>query len=158
MKSCTACKRQTAPALTAAFPDLVADGRLNRPGLRALVLTHKDKMRLLEHIMHPLVRAARAEFITQAQTKKAALFDIPLLFETQSQSEFDKVIVVSCPREIQIERVRQRGLPLDEVQALIDRQMPDAKKRDLADYIVENGGSREATATQVHAILKELGL
>lgn len=146
------------PALTATFPDLITDGYLDRPGLRALVLAQPDKMRLLEQIMHPLVRAARAEFIAQAQTKKAALFDIPLLFEKHSQSEFDKVIVVSCPREIQIERVRQRGLNLDEVHALIARQMPDAQKRSLADYIIENGGSLEATKTQVQAIIKELGL
>lgn len=146
------------PPLAAAFPALVRDGVLNRPGLRALVLAQPEKMRLLEGIMHPLVRAARADFITQASAKRAALFDIPLLFETSARAEFDKIIVVSCPREIQVERVRQRGLDLDEVHALIDRQMPDAKKRDLADYVIENGGTREATNAQVLAIIKELGL
>lgn len=146
------------PALRQAFPDLVGQDGLDRAGLRALVLREPEKMRILEQIMHPLVRAERAAFLAGAQTKKAVLFDIPLLFETNAQSEFDKVIVVSCPREVQIARVQQRGLPLNEVEALIDRQLPDAQKRARADYIIENGGSIEATTSQVEKIIKELGL
>lgn len=146
------------PALRQAFPDLVGHNGLDRAGLRALVLREPEKMRILEQIMHPLVRADRAAFLVGAQTKKAILFDIPLLFETNAQSEFDKVIVVSCPREVQIARVQQRGLPLREVEALIDRQLPDAQKRARADYIIENGGSIEATTSQVEKIIKELGL
>lgn len=146
------------PALSRAFPDLVKDGVLNRAGLRALVLQNNAKMRELEQIMHPLVRAARAEFIAKAHDKKAILSDIPLLFETNGQAEFDKIIVVSCPRAIQIARVQQRGLCLEEVEALIERQMPDAQKRALADYVIENGGSLADTKAQIQAIIKELGL
>ena len=146
------------PALATAFPDLVTDGVLNRAGLRALVLADPDKMRQLEQIIHPLVRAARADFLAQMQDKKAVLFDIPLLFETGAQNEYDKIIVVSCPREVQIARVLQRGVPLSDIEAIIDRQMPDAKKRVFADYIIENGGTLEATKTQIQTILKELGL
>ena len=146
------------PALAAAFPDLVNAGVLNRPGLRALVLQDAGKMRILEQIMHPLVRTARAEFLTGMQTKKAILFDIPLLFETKAQAEFDRIIVVSCPRELQIARVMQRGLQRAEVEALIAKQMPDAQKREGADFIIENGGTIEATKAQVQAVIKELGL
>lgn len=146
------------PALHEVFPDLVPNGLLNRAGLRALVLQEPEKMRILEQIMHPLVRTERAAFLERAQNKKAVLFDIPLLFETNSQAEFDKVIVVSCPLEVQIARVQQRGLPLHEVEALINRQLSDAQKRAKADYIIENGGPIEATAKQVHKIIEELGL
>lgn len=146
------------PALAAAFPALVTDGVLNRAGLRTLVLADPDKMRQLEQIMHPLVRAARADFLVQMQNKEAVLFDIPLLFETGAQGDYDKIIVVSCPREVQIARVLQRGVPLSDIEAIIGRQMPDAKKRALADYIIENGDSLEATKQQIKTILKELGL
>lgn len=108
--------------------------------------------------MHPLVRQARADFLARMQEKKAVLFDIPLLFETGGQAECDKTIVVSCPRDVQIDRVRQRGLPLEDIEALIERQLPDAKKRALADYVIENGGILASTTMQVQAIIQELGL
>lgn len=146
------------PALAAAFPDLVREGRLDRAGLRALVLKDADRMRTLEQIMHPLVHEARADFTARMQDKKAVLFDIPLLFETNAKSQYDKIIVVSCPRAVQIDRVRQRGLALNEIEALIARQMPDAQKRALADYVIDNGGSIAATKTQIKAIIEELGL
>lgn len=145
-------------ALEAAFPELVTEGILNRSGLRALVLEDPTQMRRLEQIMHPLVRQARADFLARMQDKKAVLFDIPLLFETGGQAECDKTIVVSCPRDVQIDRVRQRGLPLEDIEALIERQLPDAKKRALADYVIENGGILASTTMQVQAIIQELGL
>lgn len=145
-------------ALAAAFPDLVTNGVLDRAGLRALVLTNSNKMRTLEQIMHPLVRKAREDFLVHVQDKKAVLFDIPLLFETKAQAEFNKIIVVSCPRSLQITRVLQRGLKLSEVEAIISKQMPDEQKRVLADYVIENGGSIESTTSQVEMIIKELGL
>ena len=146
------------PALARAFPTVVPDGILDRARLRALVLADAEQMRILERIMHPLVHEARTDFLTQMRDKKAVLFDIPLLFETKAQGEFDKVIVVSCPRETQITRVLQRGVPLADIEAIIDRQMPDAQKRALADYVIENGGTLDDTKTQVNAIIKELGL
>lgn len=146
------------PALAKEFPDLVSNGLLNRAGLRALVLADSKKMQTLEQIMHPLVRAARADFLAQAQNKKAALFDIPLLFETKAQAEFEKIIVVSCPRDIQISRVLQRGLKREEIEAIIARQMPDQQKRAMADYIIETGESLASTQMQVNMIIKELGL
>lgn len=146
------------PALAVAFPAMVVDGVLNRPALRALVLQNPDQMRRLEQIMHPLVREARAAFLAQAEGQTAMLLDIPLLFETGSQAEFDKIITVSCPREVQMGRVLARGLPPEEVAALIAKQVPDEQRRARADYVIENGGTLAETDMQVRAIIKELGL
>lgn len=146
------------PALAKEFPDLVTGGILNRAGLRALVLADSNKMRALEQIMHPMVHSARADFLKSAQGKKAVLLDIPLLFETKAQAEFEKIIVVSCPRDIQISRVLQRGLKLDEIEAIIARQMPDLQKRSMANYIIETGGSLASTEAQINTIIKELDL
>lgn len=148
------------PALAAAFPGTVEAGVLDRAKLRALVLEDPARMRRLEAIMHPLVRAAQAAFLAASEAKgcPAVLLDIPLLFEGGHQGEFDKVITVSCPRAAQIARVRRRGLALAEIEAIIARQMPDAQKRALADYVVETGGTLEDTRAQVEAIIKELGL
>ncbi len=148
------------PALAAAFPGTVEAGVLDRAKLRALVLGDRVRMRLLEEIMHPLVRAAQARFLAQAEAdgREAVLLDIPLLFEGRHKAEFDKVITVSCPREVQIARVQRRGLAQAEIEAIIARQMPDAEKRALADYVVETGGELVETEAQVQAIIKELGL
>ncbi|MBU6398622.1 MAG: dephospho-CoA kinase [Rhodospirillales bacterium] len=148
------------PAIAAAFPGTVEHGVLNRAALRAIVLADPARMRVLEGIMHPLVRAAQARFIAEAEAKgcPAALLDIPLLFETGRQADFDKLVVVSCPHETQIERVQRRGLSRAEIDAIIARQMPDAQKRALADYVVETDGPITDTASRVDAIIKELGL
>lgn len=145
-------------ALAEAFPGIVEAGVLNRASLRALVLENPAQMRVLEQIMHPLVRAARAAFLAQAQGRKAVLLDIPLLFETANKAEFDKVITVSCPYEIQLARVLARGLPQAQIEALIAKQMPDALRREKADYIIENGGTLAQTQAQVQAMMEELGL
>ena len=148
------------PAIAAAFPGTVVSGALDRAKLRALVLADATRMRVLEGIMHPLVRAAQALFIADAEAKgsRAALLDIPLLYETGRQADFEKVIVVSCPRETQISRVQRRGLSVAEIEAIIARQMPDAQKRSMADYVVETSGPLEETEARVQAIIKELGL
>ena len=148
------------PAIAAAFPGTVTGGVLDRAALRAIVLADSARMRALEGIMHPLVRAAQAAFLAQAEAagRRAALMDIPLLFEGGHKTDFDKVITVSCPREVQIARVQRRGLPLGQIEAIIARQMPDAQKRAMADYVVETGGTLGETEAQVQAIIKELGL
>jgi dephospho-CoA kinase len=148
------------PALAAAFPGTVTDGVLDRAKLRALVLADGAAMKRLEAIMHPMVRAAEALFVAEAEAggKRAVLLDIPLLFETHGTDRLDKVITVSCPRDVQIARVVARGVPLTQVEAIIARQMPDAEKRKLADYIVETSGALEETQRQVAAIIGELGL
>jgi len=145
------------PLLDAAFPGVVVDGVLDRAALRAQVLGDDAAMKRLEAIMHPLVRQAELAFAAAADAP-AVLLDIPLLFETHGEGRVEKVIVVSCPRDVQIERVVGRGLALAQVEAIIARQMPDAEKRARADYIVETTGPLEATRAQVDAIVKELGL
>jgi dephospho-CoA kinase len=148
------------PAIDAAFPGVVHDGMLDRAALRALVLGDDAQMKKLEAIMHPLVRGVQSGFMEQARQegRRAVLLDIPLLFESGAESRMDKTIVVSCPREIQIERVLARGVPLADIEAIIARQMPDAEKRRRADYVIETGGTLDETRAQVARMIKELEL
>jgi dephospho-CoA kinase len=148
------------PALAAAFPDAVNNGVLNRAVLRAEVLADDVAMKRLEAIMHPMVRGAEADFRAAAARdgRRAVLLDIPLLFETGGEKRVDKVITVSCPRDVQIARVLERGVPLADIEEIIARQMPDAEKRRRAQYIVETGGTLDETRAQVECIIEELGL
>jgi dephospho-CoA kinase len=145
-------------ALDRAFPGTVAHNVLNRARLRDWVLRDEAAMRRLEAIMHPLVRQREAHFRAAAVRagRRAVLLDIPLLFETGSQDRFNKIITVSAPLDVQIARVRRRGLPEAQIQAIIARQMPDAEKRRRADYVVRTGLSKFHTVRRVRRIIREL--
>ena len=141
------------------FPGTVVDGAVNRERLAAYVLADRDRLAELETIVHPAVAEARERFIEQNHGAPALLFEIPLLFETRGESGFDKVIVVSAPAEIQNARVLQRpGMTADKLAQLLARQMPDAEKRERADFVIDTGGSIAQTREQVGAILACLDL
>jgi dephospho-CoA kinase len=133
------------PFIAAAFPGTVIDGRLDRAALRALVLGDPARRRVLEGILHPMVRAAQARFLAAARRRGArlAVLDVPLLFETGGDKHVDEIMVVSAPRAVQMARVRRRRRMLDsEIAAMIALQMPDAAKRRRADVIIRTGLSR----------------
>ena len=87
------------------------------------------------------------------------IFEIPLLFETGSDSEFDKVIVVSAPKAVQRERVlARRNMTSEKFASILSRQMPDEEKRRRADFVVDTGRDLSTTERQVRDILACLGL
>jgi len=143
----------------AAFPGALKDGNIDRKALAAIVLSDPAKLARLEAIVHPAVAEARARFIAAHADAPALLFDIPLLFETKGEGDFEKVVVVSAPAEIQRERVMRRtGMSTDKLAAILERQIPDAEKRERADFVIDTSGSLSATEVQVAHIITCLGL
>lgn len=141
------------------FPGCVRSGTLDRECLAEIVLAHPDKLAALEAIVHPAVREWREAFIEEHREKPALIFEIPLLFETGGEKEFDKVIVVSAPAEVQRARVLGRqGMTVDKLDSILRRQMPDEEKRKLADFVVDTGADLSTTEGQVRDILACLGL
>jgi len=143
------------PMLDVSFPGVVRDGVLDRAALRALVLRDPVAMNRLEFLMHPLVRHEELRFRAAARRagKRAILLDIPLLFETGGQTRVDVTVVVSAPRDVQMARVKRRGLAVAQIEAIIGKQMPDAEKRRLADFVVRTGLSRFETWRAVVRVL-----
>jgi dephospho-CoA kinase len=141
------------------FPGCVRCGTLDRDCLAQVVLADPEKLAALERIVHPAVRAAREEFIEQNPEAPALLFEIPLLFETGGQTDFDKVIVVSAPLDVQRARVLGRsGMTEEKLAAILDRQTPDSEKRRRADFVIDTGTDLSTTERQVGHILTCLGL
>jgi dephospho-CoA kinase len=141
------------------FPGTVVDGAVDRERLSAFVLTDRDQLAALEMIVHPAVVRARERFIDENRGAPALLFEIPLLFETRAEGDFDKVIVVSAPPEVQRQRVLAReGMNEAKLAGLLARQMPDDEKRERADFVIDTRGSLDETRAQVDAILACLGL
>jgi dephospho-CoA kinase len=141
------------------FPKTVENGTLNRDALAAEVLEHPESLADLEAIVHPVVHAERARFLLANRSSPALLFDIPLLFETDGEDAFDKVVVVSAPADVQRERVLARpGMTEAKFDAILSRQMPDAEKRRRADFVIDTGTDLSTTESQVREIIACLGL
>ncbi|CAJ1406051.1 unnamed protein product [Effrenium voratum] len=148
--------------VTKAFGEKVVgkDGGIDRGALSKLVVGEENKERLqqLEAIVHPLVEASRDLFIADAQKRNEPLcvLDIPLLFEKQLEKHCDLVVVVSAPAEQQRARVLARNdMTPEKFMAILAKQVPDAEKRLMADWVVDTGLAFEESKAQVVAFVKE---
>jgi len=143
-------------AVEAAFPGVVVDGAVDRRRLGDRVLGDPAALRRLEAILHPLARASARRFLAkQARLRRPlAVLDIPLLFETGGEALCDVVIVVSAPAATQRLRVLGRpGMTEARLQAVLDRQMPDAEKRRRADFVVQTGLDKAHSLNQLRRIV-----
>jgi dephospho-CoA kinase len=141
------------------FPGCVRCGTLDRDCLAQIVLSDRAKLAELEAIVHPAVREAREAFVAAHRDSAALVFEIPLLFETGGDTEFDKVVVVSAPANIQRERVLARqGMTEAKLASILERQTPDEEKRKRADLVVDTGTDLSTTERQVREILACLGV
>ena len=141
------------------FPGTVRSGTLDRDCLAQIVLSDPKKLSALEALVHPAVREAREAFVREHGQAPALIFEIPLLFETGGESDFDKVIVVSAPAEVQRTRVLRRpGMHEAKLDSILERQTPDEEKRRRADFVIDTAGDLSTTEAQVHEIIACLGL
>jgi dephospho-CoA kinase len=148
-----------APLIAKAFPGTVADGVVDRSALGKEVLGQPERLKELEAIVHPLVRAERDAFLTAAVAARApvAVIDIPLLFETGGERDCDAVLVVTASREVQRARVLARaGMTEEKFAAIAAKPMPDAEKREKAHFLVDTGRGFAAAERQVGDILRAL--
>ncbi len=141
----------------AAFPGVAVDGRIDRERLAARVVGDPEALARLESIVHPLVRAAEAEFLARAAAAGArrVVLDVPLLLETGGQARVDAVVVVTAPAEVQRERAMARpGMTEARLTAILARQMPDAEKRRRAHFLIDTSLGLEAARDAVAGILR----
>lgn len=141
------------------FPSVVKDGAIDRAALSKHVLNDTQAMRKLEAVVHPLVRCEQAAFMDTVKLSDHAIavFDIPLLFETGRAEEFDAVLVVSAPYEIQRARALARpDMSEAKFEAILARQVPDEEKRARATHVISTDVPMEDTRAQVLAIVAEL--
>ncbi len=135
---------------------LLPDGRLDRPKLAGIIFADAAERAKLDAITHPRIRARMDEEIKVRRSGPGVLIaDIPLLYENHRMQTVEKVIVVWVDPKTELLRIRQRdGLSADAARQRIDAQMPLDAKRDRADYVIDNSGSRDDTRRQVEAIYR----
>jgi dephospho-CoA kinase len=141
------------------FPGTVRCGTLDRDCLAHIVLADRQKLSALEQLVHPAVRKAREAFASAHRDAPALVFEIPLLFETGGEKEFDKVVVTSAPPDVQRARVLKRtGMSPAKLESVLARQIPDDEKRRRADFVIDTGTDLSTTERQVRDILACLGI
>jgi dephospho-CoA kinase len=139
--------------------DYVRDGRIDRRRLGELVFKDLDARRMLNAIVHPLVREWMAVRTAEAIERGAGVVvqDVPLLFENGLEDLFQKVILVWVPAAVQVERlVSGRGFTDARAREVIAAQMPIDEKRARAQHVIDNSGTKEATREQVQRIWREM--
>ena len=138
---------------------LAPDGSVNRARLGPIVFADQAARRELEAIVHPAVYRAIAAGVRAFEltgTHAFAIVDIPLLFETGADQRFDRVIVTACPPELQIARLKERGLSDDAARQRLAAQWPTEPKAARADFVIRTDGTFEDTDRQVEDIVRSL--
>jgi dephospho-CoA kinase len=146
-------------AVHAAFGDavLATDGSLDREKLRSLVFEDSAERRRLEAILHPLIRAATVTRLAAIEAPYAVVV-VPLLLETGFAALVDRILVVDCPPEMQVERVMHRDrVSRRSAESVLSAQIDRASRLDSADDVIDNGGTLEQTRAQVAALHARYG-
>jgi dephospho-CoA kinase len=147
------------PAIESAFPGTTGPDGVDRKALGAAVFGDRDRLALLESIIHPAVGDRRKAFLESHEGADMILFDIPLLFEKGGQAGVDTVVVVSAPAAVQRERVLARpNMTPDKFEHILALQMDDADKRARADHVIDTGKDIIETRADVRALVKKLRL
>jgi dephospho-CoA kinase len=137
------------------------DGTLDRRALGRMVFGHPDKLKQLEDILHPLVRAdvqARREILDR-QGVQTAFYDVPLLFEKKMQSQFNSILVVSASQALREKRLHQRSrLSVEEIAERSKHQVSPAEKEAGADFVIRNEGDLEKLQDEVLKALRHIGV
>ena len=136
------------------------DGTLARKRLAKLIFDDSEARQALNEIIHPIVRASIDSWFDSLQpreNKNFAIADIPLLFETNRENEFDFIILTVCSQEAQLSRLMKRdGLPQAEALKRLSAQLPPSQKIPFADFVIQTENTFKDTDNQAFEILREL--
>ena len=144
-----------------AFGEQILDetGRIDRKKLGAIVFNEPKKLKNLEQILHPKIKAEIFFKASQFEHLGEIYFvDIPLFFEKkQRYDEFKNVAVIYAPKELLLSRLMSRnGLSLNEAKARVELQMDIEQKRKMAKFIIDNSGDRENLKLELEKFLKQI--
>jgi len=138
-------------------PDLVGpDGELDRPAMGRRVFADPTARTQLEAIIHPRVRQRGGEIEADAPEDAVVVHDIPLLLETGQADRFDAVVVVDVPEELQVQRLAGRGMDEEDARSRIRAQASREERLAVADYVIDNTGTREDLRPQVAEVFDDL--
>lgn len=135
--------------------------QINRKKLGKIVFTDKEKLHILESILHPKIRECVKIEAQKLESQNIIYFiDIPLFFELQEQGRgyaISRVLLIYAPRDLQLERIQKRdNLSIDEAKTRLSNQMDIESKKQKADFVIENTGNVRDLQTKIEAFLKTI--
>ncbi len=140
-------------------PDAVRrDGTMDRIRVGQIVFKDKRARLDLEAIIHPaVIKAVNDFFNTLPKRTPFAVADIPLVYETGRDKDFDAIVVVACPREMQLQRLMERNkLSKEDAERRLAAQLPIDQKVKKATFVINNDGTFENTNAQIDALIQKL--
>jgi dephospho-CoA kinase len=141
---------------------LLPNNEIDRAKLGAIVFADNEKRQLLNSIVHPMVIENQDEWLREKEAENAdgiAVIDAALMIESGGYRRFDRLIVVWCAAETQIERLMARNnLSREEAVLRINAQMPQEEKKRYADFLIDTTDGFEATRVQIEEIFRQLKL
>lgn len=139
---------------------LTGGGVVDRQHLGALVFASPERLARLNALVHPGVVRREEELIAEFAAREPrgiAVVEAAILIETGSYKRFDRIILVWCAEQQQVERaLRRGGAEEGDVRARISRQMPLAQKRKFADFVIDTSGEKQDTLRQARAVYEAL--
>ena len=144
-----------------AFGEQILDetGKIDRKKLGAIVFREPKKLKNLEQILHPKIKAEIFFKASQFERLGEIYFvDIPLFFEKKERyAEFKNVAVIYAPKELLLSRLMSRnGLSLNEATARVELQMDTEQKRKMAKFVIDNSNDRENLQLELEKFLKQI--
>lgn len=136
--------------------EILQEGKVDRKKLGSIVFADKEKLKILNSIMHPQIRKEITKQVA-SNKDKIIFIDMALLFEAKFDDIVDKIIVVHLDTETQLTRlINRNGFSKEEAQLRISSQMSSEEKKKLANYVIDNSGTLEETYKQIDKILERL--
>ena len=135
-------------------------GRIERKKLGAIVFNEPKKLKNLEQILHPKIKAEILSKALQLERLGEIYFvDIPLFFEKEERySEFKNVAVIYAPKELLISRLMNRNaLNLEAAKARVELQMDIEQKKKMAKFVIDNSNDRKNLQLELEKFLKQIG-
>ncbi|MDA9965456.1 dephospho-CoA kinase [Gammaproteobacteria bacterium] len=130
------------------------DGSIDRAKLRQEIFDDKEKKKTIESITHPLVRDLMAERIA-ASTSPYSIIMVPLIFETNSMSAYNRILVIDCDTKLQLERATLRdNNSSEQIQKILDSQCSRTERLSIANDVIPNNDSLENLKTRSLAMHK----
>lgn len=133
------------------------DGTISRKKLGKLVFSNPGMRYKLEFIMHPVIKVKLAELLKENSDKEVLFVAVPLLFEANMQSLFDKTLFVAADESLRLKRILRRdNIEFDEAKDRISSQLPQEQKMDKSDFVIYNNTNIASLEFQLDLILKRL--
>lgn len=151
-------KPEVIQEIQSVFEDNILNGdrKLNRKKIASIVFNNPKQLDKLNAIVHPKVKEDFKQWLQINKDHKFIIKEVAIIFETQSEKEYDKIILVTAPKKVRISRVMKRdGLSEEKVLERIQNQLPDIDKIPKSDFVINNTNFNK-TLKEVKKIHKKL--